>query len=83
MLNGFNENNFVHDFKNVDLFNMDQKDDIIEIKDINDWILLAHNRKEQWKNMLTRLEKTNIHVMNKRALTRHAKTIEELFEGKI
>lgn len=77
LLNGYNDNNFVHDFMGVDLFNLDQKDDVQEIKSLNDWICLAHNRHEPWKNILTRLENTNIHCMNKRAMSRHASTIIE------
>jgi hypothetical protein len=75
MMNGFTQDNFVHDFLGVPLQNMDQKDDIIEIKDINDWILLSHNRKEPWKNILTRFEKQNLHIMNKRALSRKAENM--------
>ena len=77
ILNGFNENSFVHDFDGVPLVNMDQKDDIIEIKDVNDYILLSHNRKEQWKNLLTRQQNTNLHLMNKLAISRNAKQILE------
>lgn len=75
MLNGFNQDNFIHDFLGVPLQNMDQKDDLIEIKSMNDWILLSHNRAEPWKNILTRFEKQNLHVMNKRSLNRHSETI--------
>jgi len=75
ILNGFNENNFIHDFLGVPLVNMDQKDDIVEIQDIDSWILLSHDRKEQWKNTLTKNIDTNLHAMNKRALSRHSSTI--------
>lgn len=75
ILNGFNENNFVHDFMSTPLVNMDQKDDIIEIKDIDDYIFLSHNRKEPWLNLLVREEKTNLHIMNKLAISRHIQEI--------
>jgi len=75
MLNGFNQDNFIHDFLGVPLQNMDQKDDLIEIKGLNDWILLSHNRAEPWKNILTRFEKQNLHVMNKRSLNRHSEVL--------
>ena len=71
MLNGMNNNEFVHDFNGIPLLNMDQKDDIVETKTMNDWIMLSHDRKEPWKNILTRLENQNIHAMNKRAVSRH------------
>jgi hypothetical protein len=83
ILNGFNNENFVHDFLNQPLFNMDQKDDIIEIKNLNDWIFLVHDRKEQWKNILSRLENTNLHVMNKRALNRMSPKLQSLIKESI
>lgn len=82
MLNGFNNEHFVHDFLNTPLINMDQKDDLIEIKSLNDWIMMVHDRTEPWKNILTRITDTNLHVMNKRAMSRQAsvfnKHIQEL-----
>jgi hypothetical protein len=78
ILNGFNENNIVHDFNGEPLVNMDQKDDIIEIKDMNDFIILSHNRKEAWKNILTRQTNQNLHLMNKLSLGRHAKTMIDM-----
>ena len=77
LLNGYNENNFVHDFLGTKMRNMDQKDELYEIKSLNDWIFLSHVRKEVWKNILVRNQDLNIHVMNKRALTRHATPIIE------
>lgn len=71
VMNGFNENNFMNDFGGVPLVNMDQKDDIIEVKDVNDYIILSHNRKENWKNILTRQTDTNLHLMNKLSIARH------------
>ena len=70
-MNGFNENNFMNDFGGVPLVSMDQKDDIIEIKDVNDYIMLSHNRSEAWKNILTRQVDTNLHLMNKLSISRH------------
>lgn len=82
MLNGFNNENFVDNFMDVAMINMDQKDDLIEVKSAKDLIFLVHNRKEPWKNILTRLENTNVHLMNKRAISRHADKLEKtLMEG--
>ena len=79
MMNGFNNGTFVDDFMGVDLINMDQKDDLIEVKDSDDLVLLVHDRKEPWKNILTRIQNTNIHLMNKLAVSRHSdKIIEHL-----
>ena len=80
MLNGFNNNEFVNDFHSVPLLNMDQKDDIVDIKSAKDWIMLSHNRQEPWKNVLTRLENQNIHAMNKRAVSRHKDKLWEHIE---
>jgi|TARA_B110000503_G_scaffold139821_1_gene229149 hypothetical protein len=79
LMNGFNNGHFMHDFKSTDLINMDQKDDIVEIKDLNDWVLYSHDRKEPWKNILVRNTNTNLHVMNKRALSRHSNNIMNKF----
>lgn len=81
LLNGFNNETYMHDFMSIPMKNMDQKDDIIEIKSVNDWILLSHNRHEQWKNILTRNIDLNLHAMNKRALSRHAVDIESALQG--
>ena len=82
IMNGFNENSFVHDFDGVPLINMDQKDDIVEIKDYNDYIFLSHNRQEQWKNLLVNHQNTNLHLMNKRAISRNTdKILAKLTEG--
>ena len=83
LLNGYNENNFVHDFLGTKMRNMDQKDELHEIKSLNDWIFFSHVRKEVWKNILVRNQDLNIHVMNKRALTRHAEPILEFLKEEI
>jgi hypothetical protein len=80
-MNGFTNDSFVEGLS-VPLLNMDQKDDLIEVKDANDLIMLSHNRKEPWKNILVRLENTNIHVMNKRAISRHADLFIEKLQAK-
>lgn len=80
LLNGYNNDNFVHDFQGIPLINMDQKDDLIEVKDVNDWIMLSHNRLEPWRNILIRNEHTNVHAMNKRAVIRHSDRILELMK---
>ena len=71
MMNGMNNGDTIHDFCNWPLLNMDQKDDIAKVNDYADDVFLKHNRREQWKNILVRQERQNIHMMNKRALDRH------------
>lgn len=80
LLNGYNENNFVHDFMGVPMKNMDQKDDIIKINGLNDWALLSHSRSEQWKNLLVRNQDYNLHAMNKRAIGRVSSELEHLLQ---
>ena len=60
----------IGNFDNTSLVNMSQKDDIIETHGLDEWILLAHSQKEQWKNILVKVGKQDIHVMNKRAFER-------------
>ena len=83
LLNGYNDENFVHDFMGIPMRNMDQKDDVIKINGLNDWVLLSHNRQEQWKNILTRNQDFNLHAMNKRSLSRHAQELQGLLEEKL
>jgi hypothetical protein len=77
ILNGFNTDSYIHDFLSVPLLNMDQKDDVAEIKSLNDWIFLSHNRREPWKNILVREQNENLHVMNKRVFDRHFSSFEK------
>ncbi len=78
LLNGLTNDTFVNDFDSIPLINMDQKDDIIQIDGLTDFKFLVHNRQEQWKNMLVRRQKDNLHLMNKRAITRHQNKLLEL-----
>ena len=50
---------------------MDQKDDIVEIKSATDWVFLANDREEPWKDILSRNLHQNLHVMNKRSIGRN------------
>ena len=81
MLNGMNNQNFVHNFLSKPLVNMDQKDDLIKVNDIGDLVFLKHNRAEQWKNILCRFKNDNLHIMNKRALDRNYMDLLSGFEG--
>jgi hypothetical protein len=61
--------------------NMSQKDDIIEAKDDNEWIMVAHDQKEVWKHILVNSSNQDIHVMNKRALGRVLPDLMEALDG--
>lgn len=68
-------------FNDTPLINMSQKDDIIEAINDNEWIFIAHDPKEEWKNILVRSQNQDIHVMNKRALGRiKDKVLETIHE---
>ena len=77
LMNGCNNDSWIHDFQNQPLLNMDQKDDIIEMNSVQDFVFLKHDRAEQWKNYLVRHTDQNLHIMNKRALARFYENIME------
>ena len=56
---------------------------VIKINSLNDWTLLSHNRQEQWKNILSRNQDFNLHVMNKRSLDRHSKELIDLLQERL
>ena len=70
MFNGFNNDDFVHDFLGLPLLTQDQKDDIVKFNSLEDIVFLKHVRAEPWKNTLIRHTNDNLHVMNKRSLDR-------------
>ena len=72
ILNGMEESDIIDNFNNIPMSFMSQKDDIIEVNNIDDWILLSHDPIENWKNILVKHSKLDIHAMNKRALARVA-----------
>ena len=80
MINGFQNEVFMDDFKSTPLLNMDQKDDIVKLNSLNDFVFLKHNRLEAWKNILCRHTNTNMHLMNKRAFDRQIENINTMFE---
>jgi len=57
---------------------MDQKDDIVEINK-DDILFLSHDPKKPWENQLVKLQKTDVHVLNKRSLLRHYEQILKSF----
>ena len=81
LMNGLNNENFVHDFLGQPLLNMDQKDDIVKFNNLDDIVFLKHNRQEPWKNVLIKHSKDNIHLMNKRAFDRQVEFLKTEFEG--
>ena len=75
----------LHGFKTQDIslpidtiITMDQKDDITEVQE-NNITFLSHDVLEPWKDLLTRVS-TDVHIMNKRALVRHADKFIEVYK---
>ena len=80
ILAGMQDNqSYLGNFDDTSLVNINQKDDIIETQSINEWIVISHDQKEEWKNILVKLDKQDVHVMNKRALNRVQDTLLEYF----
>lgn len=71
ILNGMQQGEHIHKIIYGAMKYMDQKDDLIEIKDADDWIFVSNDRDENWKDILTRNKRDNLHVMNKRAIERN------------
>lgn len=71
------EQSHVGNFDGTPLVNMSQKDDIIDVHSDNTWIMLAHDQKEVWKNILVKVDNQDIHVMNKRAYGRIIPKLKE------
>lgn len=71
ILNGAQPGNYSSNFKDQFLINSSQYDDIVKFKGPDDIILLVNDRVENWVNCITRIEKTNLHIMNKRSIMRH------------
>ena len=79
ILNGMGPGTAI-DYFPYKLINMSQFDDVIKINDIDDWVYMVNDMKENWKDTLTRITGENIHVMNKRSLERSYDKIFELFD---
>lgn len=76
ILNGMVSGDHINSFPNQ-LINMDQKDDIVEIRDNSEWIMLSNDTNEKWKNILVNNKSLDVHCMNKRAIDRHYDKIME------
>ena len=70
ILNGMEEGDVIGNFNDTPMSFLSQKDDIIEVNSVEDWILLSHDPIENWKNILVKHSKLDLHAMNKRALAR-------------
>lgn len=80
IMNGMNSGPIIESFPG-EIITMQQTDDIAKIIDIDEWIYLVNNYNEQWKDSLTNIKNENVHVMNKRSLTRCYDELIALFDG--
>jgi len=78
IMNGMMLGDSVHDFAGLPMQNMSQNDDILEVLDLNEWVCLANDPEENWKDILVRHSNHDVHVMNKRALDRVSDQLLEL-----
>lgn len=79
ILNGMQTGNEISTFADIPMYYMDQKDDLIELTEEGSWIMLAHDPKEPWNNILVNNNTLDIHAMNKRAVARHWDKLMEIF----
>ena len=68
-MNGMVRGDVINNFGGIPLVNMLQQDELVEVRD-TDWIFLSNDRREEWKNILTKIKDCDIHCMNKRSLQR-------------
>lgn len=73
IMNGMVKGDSINTFDSP-LVNMLQQDDLVEVRK-DDWIFLANDRKEEWKNILVKSTNQDVHIMNKRALHRQWESI--------
>ena len=79
ILNGMEEGDVVHNFDDQPMYYLSQKDDIVDVNNLQDWICLGNDTKEEWKNVLIKHKNLDLHVMNKRALSRVKPKLMEFF----
>lgn len=75
ILNGMGPGELVANFNDKRMIYMSQRDEIVNINAVDEWLFLVNNRAENWKDTITRVNGENMHVMNKRALERHYDTL--------
>jgi hypothetical protein len=80
IMNGMRQGPVIGDFPSK-MINMSQRDDIVKINAVDDWIYIVNDMREHWKNSLTRITRENVHVMNKRSLERNFDDIIALLDG--
>jgi len=81
ILNGMEDSNAIGNFHNVAMSYMSQKDDIVDVNNVKDWVLLSHDPKEPWKNIPVKHSHLDLHAMNKRALGRMVPKLMDMLDN--
>lgn len=81
ILNGMEDSDIINNFDNIPMYYMSQKDDIIDVKSLQDWVFLVCNTIEQWKSIVANHRGLDIHVMNKRALGRVTAKLQDMLNA--
>jgi hypothetical protein len=77
IISGFIESD-INSFPISTIKTMDQKDDIVDVNK-DDILFLSHDPEKPWINHLVKLQKTDVHILNKRSLLRHYEQIIKSF----
>ena len=81
IMNGMGVGDMISEIKDNTMVFMDQKDELVEVKSSTDWVFLANDRAEPWKDIATRNYYDNIHLMNKRSVDRNFNDLLEKLNG--
>lgn len=81
IMNGMGVGDMISEIKDNTMVFMDQKDELVEVKSSTDWVFLANDRAEPWKDIATRNYYDNIHLMNKRSVDRNYNDLLEKLNG--
>jgi hypothetical protein len=80
ILNGMGTGELIDNFYDEKMIYMSQRDDIATVNEVDEWVYIVNNRAENWKNIVARVNKENVHVMNKRALDRQCEKLMEMLK---
>lgn len=75
MCDGWQDGGFIGQIPNFMRY-QDQRDDIVEVKGPNHWVMLS-NLPEEWKNIAVEISGEDVHIMNKKSIIRNYETIME------
>ena len=77
ILNGMQKGDVINNMSDQPLFNMAQKDIILDV-DKDGWLMLANDPELNWKNLAVNHQNLDLHCMNKRSLDKHWSRLWEL-----